>query len=172
MNSLSNRDEFPNNFANLLWIHYLFTQNYNKFTVYFVNLVRIHMIFSEFTINSVDIQRIYSEFTIFCANSQWTRFVIREYALNPLIIHLVFRKFAMNLLVVSLFTMNLLSLSRIDHVFTLYREFTLHSFSVWGKYYIFTIYFANPLRISFLFRFFTMNKLSRENTMNSLSIWP
>ena len=172
---------------------------YYAFTIYFENLVRIYLMFPEFTIDSVDFSRIYFEFTIECANSLWNSLVFRLYTLNSLLNHLILHEFAMNLLVVWRFTMNLPSFSRINYEYTLffakslsfsriYHVLTLfiadsvriHFAVIFGfanslymssKYHEFTVCFANPLWISYLFREFTLNFLFFcVFTMNQLSI--
>ena len=71
------------------------------------------------------------------------------------------------------FTMNSLTVSRIDLESTSFRQITMNSLSSSRFHFTHTIRFANCQRIHFLFRDLTLNSLShpRNNYVNTFSLW-
>ena len=71
------------------------------------------------------------------------------------------------------FTMNSLTVSRIDLESTSFRQITMNSLSSSRFHFTHTIRFANCQRIHFLFRDLTLNSLSypRNHYVNTFSLW-
>ena len=121
----------------------IFSRIYVEFTICFAYFLSIHYLFREFTTDPLSLSRVYYKFTIcfsnllwiyyFSANWLWIHYLVREFNFefiiffaNSLWIQYLFRDF----------TMNSLSVSRIQYEFTICRELILNTLS-FSQIYIF-----------------------------------
>ena len=124
----------------------------------------------EFTMNKPIISRIYSEFTIFFSNSLISRIhqkltccfanslLNRGKTLNTLWINYLFRELTMNSLTISWNHYVLTIFSQIRSEFTFFQiHYLFGKLSVTQIHYELTINIANFVRISVVFREFTIN---------------
>ena len=154
------------NFANLLWIHYLFrefTMNlllvlwfYYKFSRFFAYILfnslpftRIHYLFCETTMNLLFVSRLHYEFTVCFTNLLVVLWIYHKFnGLNSLLIHLVF----CDLLWIYL-------LLQVHYEFTLFRGIII-IFAHLSCDHKLTICFTISLWIYYLFRESNINYLS------------
>ena len=127
---------------------------YNGFFIFIANSLSIHYLFGKFTMDQL-FWRTYFEFTFSFANSLG----IHYFFANSLWIYYLFREFTIVPLIDRVFTLNLLSRSRIHYGFINLSRIDPE----------FTIFFANSLWIHYLFRKFTRDPwIFRVLTLNFL----